>query len=149
MPFSQSVKDEAKERAHYHCVWCQETAVRIEVHHIVPESEGGADDIDNAAPLCPNCHADYDANPDLRRAIRKRRDWMWQRFRETEEQYPSVYAEAKPFLRRLDEIHQAVEEGREEMETLKENQKKYFDWKRDRLSSADTWEEFQVVSNTT
>jgi hypothetical protein len=29
----------------------------IQVHHIVPSEEGGSDEIDNAIPLCPNCHA--------------------------------------------------------------------------------------------
>jgi 5-methylcytosine-specific restriction endonuclease McrA len=28
----------------------------LEVHHIVPLSEGGADAIENVAALCPNCH---------------------------------------------------------------------------------------------
>lgn len=29
---------------------------RVQVHHITPVSEGGSDGIDNAIPLCPNCH---------------------------------------------------------------------------------------------
>ena len=29
---------------------------RVQVHHITPVSEGGADEIVNAIPLCPNCH---------------------------------------------------------------------------------------------
>lgn len=28
----------------------------LEVHHLVPLSQGGADDTDNAIALCPNCH---------------------------------------------------------------------------------------------
>ncbi|BBL94586.1 hypothetical protein TthHC11_21200 (plasmid) [Thermus thermophilus] len=28
----------------------------LEVHHIIPLSEGGADDVNNTAALCPNCH---------------------------------------------------------------------------------------------
>jgi len=32
--------------------------VNIEIHHIVPESEGGTDDIDNALPLCFDCHGE-------------------------------------------------------------------------------------------
>jgi 5-methylcytosine-specific restriction endonuclease McrA len=28
----------------------------LEIHHIVPLSEGGPDTVDNAAALCPNCH---------------------------------------------------------------------------------------------
>jgi len=30
----------------------------MEVHHLVPESEGGTDDIDNAIPLCFDCHSE-------------------------------------------------------------------------------------------
>ena len=30
----------------------------VQVHHIVPEGEGGKDDIDNAITLCPNCHSE-------------------------------------------------------------------------------------------
>jgi hypothetical protein len=29
---------------------------KVQVHHIIPTDEGGTDDIDNAIPLCPNCH---------------------------------------------------------------------------------------------
>lgn len=29
---------------------------QVQVHHIVPSSEGGLDNIDNAITLCPNCH---------------------------------------------------------------------------------------------
>lgn len=29
---------------------------KIQVHHIVSRDDGGTDDIDNAIPLCPNCH---------------------------------------------------------------------------------------------
>jgi hypothetical protein len=29
---------------------------RVQLHHITPVSEGGTDEINNAIPLCPNCH---------------------------------------------------------------------------------------------
>jgi HNH endonuclease len=78
MPFSPAVKQEAKERAHYRCVLCQ-AAYFFDVHHIVPEAEGGPDTIDNAAPLCPNCH-DWFGHDGARRAeVRARRDWWWER----------------------------------------------------------------------
>jgi hypothetical protein len=32
------------------------TLHKVQVHHIIPQEEGGTDDIDNAVPLCPNCH---------------------------------------------------------------------------------------------
>jgi hypothetical protein len=31
--------------------------VNIEVHHLKPEAQGGASDLDNAIPLCFECHA--------------------------------------------------------------------------------------------
>ncbi|MBZ5618728.1 MAG: HNH endonuclease [Acidobacteriia bacterium] len=30
----------------------------IQLHHITPKEGGGTDDIDNAIPLCPNCHSE-------------------------------------------------------------------------------------------
>jgi hypothetical protein len=29
---------------------------KVQLHHIIPNEEGGTDDIENAIPLCPNCH---------------------------------------------------------------------------------------------
>lgn len=29
----------------------------LEIHHVVPVSLGGGNDIDNLYPLCPNCHS--------------------------------------------------------------------------------------------
>lgn len=29
----------------------------LEIHHILPVSSGGSNDVDNLFPLCPNCHA--------------------------------------------------------------------------------------------
>jgi hypothetical protein len=33
----------------------------VQVHHIVPRSEGGSDDPSNGIPLCPNCHDEVHA----------------------------------------------------------------------------------------
>ena len=47
----------------------------LEVHHVLPLAEGGADTVENAAALCPNCHRRVhlgaDAN-DQRNALRVR-----------------------------------------------------------------------------
>lgn len=149
MAFPESVKDEAKERAHYSCVWCRNTAVRLEVHHIVPDAEGGSDNLDNAVPLCPNCHSELDANPQLRTAIRKRRDWWWQKCAEEEEARPDAYADVEPILRRLDRNYEAVEQGLKPLETLKGNYLEYLQWKQDQVSSTTTLEDFETVSRTT
>lgn len=77
MDFPESVKKEARQRAHYACVWCQRTEYFLEVHHVVPQEEEGPATIDNAAPLCPQCHTHIGPNPDLRRQLRERRDWWW------------------------------------------------------------------------
>ncbi len=74
LPFSDSVRTEARKRAHFRCVICHEPFV--EVHHIVPESEGGPNTLDNAAPLCAGCHDAYGNNPDKRKQIKDMRD-LW------------------------------------------------------------------------
>lgn len=57
MPFSDEVKTKALLWCDRHCCLCKKACgPNIEVHHIVPESEGGPNDIDNAIPLCLDCH---------------------------------------------------------------------------------------------
>ncbi len=48
MPFSEKTKTEAKKKAHFRCVICYDPFVQVP--HIVPQAEGGSDEIDNAAP---------------------------------------------------------------------------------------------------
>jgi len=76
MPFSPKIKSEVRKKAHYRCCLC--SGQPVEVHHIKPENEGGSNTIDNAAPLCANCHADYGNNPDKRKEIRERRDFWYE-----------------------------------------------------------------------
>ena len=76
MAFSESLKKHVRQRAHYRC--CLDQAVLVEVHHIVPQGEGGSDDEDNAAPLCASCHEKYGANPTKRKWIREARDWWYE-----------------------------------------------------------------------
>lgn len=76
MSFSEKVKIEAKKKAGFRCVICQEPFV--EVHHIVPQKEGGEDTINNAAPLCSRCHDLYGDNPSKRKQIRQMRDHWYE-----------------------------------------------------------------------
>ena len=40
-----------------HCCLCKKNCgINIEVHHVEPEAAGGSDNIDNAIPLCFDCH---------------------------------------------------------------------------------------------
>jgi hypothetical protein len=75
MPFSQTLKDQVKKMAAFRCCRCHE--IGIDIHHIVPQAKGGSDDIDNAAPLCQNCHERFGANPEKRKEIRQMRDWWY------------------------------------------------------------------------
>lgn len=74
--FSEATKLAVKKRAHFACCLCHD--VGVEVHHLVPQSEDGPDDEDNAAPLCPSCHERYGANPAKRKFIREARDFWYE-----------------------------------------------------------------------
>lgn len=84
MPFSESVKLEVKKKAGFQCCRCRE--IGIDIHHIIPQANGGTDDINNAAPLCQNCHDRFGANPEKRKEIRQMRDWWYEVILE---KYPS------------------------------------------------------------
>jgi hypothetical protein len=102
MGFSEAVKREVKQKAHYRCVWCGSLGLFLEVHHLTPSADGGADDVENAAPVCPNCHTMYGHNPEFRKELRERRDFWWGR--SEQESVPS-YA---PLLQRTNEIIERV-----------------------------------------
>jgi hypothetical protein len=75
VPFPEAIAKEARQRAHYQCCLCK--ALGVEIHHIVPQAEGGPDTLENAAPLCPSCHETYGANPVKRKFIREARDFWF------------------------------------------------------------------------
>lgn len=76
MAFSEELKLNIKKKSHFSCCLCH--ALGIEIHHIVPQAEGGPDTEDNAAPLCPTCHEIYGANPQKRKFIRETRDFWYE-----------------------------------------------------------------------
>lgn len=78
MPFSESTKLNVKKKANFTCCWCQNRLNKIAVHHIIPESAGGLDIEENAAPLCGSCHDLFGMNPNLRKEIRLRRDHWYE-----------------------------------------------------------------------
>ena len=75
MAFSEKIKLEAKRKSAFRCCICHQSFV--EVHHIVPQYQGGSDKIDNAAPLCSSCHDLFGDNPSKRKQIREMRDFWW------------------------------------------------------------------------
>jgi hypothetical protein len=110
MAFSEKTKDEVKRNAHFRCCVCRNYFV--EVHHIIPEAHGGPDDIENAAPLCPNCHTNFGDNPTKRKVIRQMRD-LWYELCEKSETNPDV----TQFSTKLDGLY-------EEFNVVKDNQEK-------------------------
>jgi hypothetical protein len=76
MAFTEATKLVVKRKAHFSCCLCR--SVGIELHHIVPQADGGPDNEDNAAPLCPSCHETYGANPTKRKFIREARDFWYE-----------------------------------------------------------------------
>lgn len=78
MAFTEKQKKEARQKAGYRCCWCQEVG-DVEIHHIEPQKDDGPHTIDNAAPLCGRCHNVIGDNPALRKQIKERRDWLYER----------------------------------------------------------------------
>lgn len=59
MGFSKETRLRALVAAARHCCVCHRyKGVKVEVHHIVSEIEGGSDEFDNAIVLCFDCHCD-------------------------------------------------------------------------------------------
>lgn len=104
MAFSETTKKEVRRRAAYRCCMC-EREVAPEIHHIIPVEEGGADDFDNAAPLCPNCHSNFGANPERRKIIKEKRDWWYERVKE-------IYGPARVSTESLDRLTDEVTKWR-------------------------------------
>ncbi len=119
MPFTDALKKQVREKAAFRCCICRQIGVGIEVHHIIPESEGGPDTLDNAAPLCPTCHTELGDNPKKRERIREMRDWL---YRDTEKRY-EVHPYQKEFLQSIDKKVESIAKRQENgMSQLKERQ---------------------------
>jgi hypothetical protein len=59
MSFSQKIKQEILVLAARHCCVCHKSkGIKLEVHHITPQLQGGLDTFENAIALCFDCHAD-------------------------------------------------------------------------------------------
>ncbi len=59
MGFAAETKKRALIASARHCCVCHRyKGVRVEVHHIIPQSKGGTDEFDNAIVLCFDCHCD-------------------------------------------------------------------------------------------
>jgi hypothetical protein len=87
MPFPKSVREEALLKSRRCCCVCHEFAGRyVNVHHIIPEAEGGPSTLENAIVLCLRCHGEaghYNprhpiGNKYSPSELRRHRDEWWQ-----------------------------------------------------------------------
>lgn len=149
MAFSEKIKDEVKRKAHFRCCVCRNYFV--EVHHITPQAHGGTDDIENAAPLCPNCHTNFGDDPTKRKAIRQMRDLCYE-LCEKSEMNPDV-AQFSTKLDGLYEAFQTVKDNQEEqnraLKELKAHFSTYFHEQADQISTAASIDELIIVSGST
>ena len=76
MAFTEELKLVIRRKSHFSCCLCHQLG--IEIHHIIPQAEGGSDAEDNAAPLCPSCHEIYGANPQKRKFLKEARDFWYE-----------------------------------------------------------------------
>lgn len=59
MPFSQKIREDAIVKSDRHCCVCHKhKGVKLNVHHIIQECEGGENILENAIVLCLDCHSD-------------------------------------------------------------------------------------------
>src|SRR6266496_1585898 len=98
MAFSEALKLKVRKKAHLSCCLCK--AIGVEVHHIIPQEEGGPDTEENAAPLCPSCHEAYGANPQKRKFIREARDLWYEIFEKRYASDPDRLDEIKRLLQK-------------------------------------------------
>ena len=116
MPFSEALKLTVKRKAAFRCCRCHE--IGIDIHHIVPEAEGGPDDIDNAAPLCQNCHARFGANPEKQKEIRQMRDFWYEVVEERYHGDQSQFAKLNETILNIQQASKAeMDELRKELRT--------------------------------
>ena len=49
------------------CVCCRWCGTKIQLHHIVPRAQEGPDEIENAIPVCLDCHAEIESSGNIGR----------------------------------------------------------------------------------
>ena len=107
MPFSEDIKLQVKHRSAFKCCFCK--TFGIDIHHIIQESEGGPNTIDNAAPLCQNCHDTYGDNPRKKKLIREARDWWYKQCEKDNNNSSFDLGQLSKIEKKLDDIEKTVQ----------------------------------------
>lgn len=111
MAFPDEVRTKVLLWCDRHCCLCKKPCgVNIEVHHIIPSGENGGDDIENAIPLCFDCHSwvqhynrEHPRGTKYKvEELRRRRDQIYDEF--TLPLLPPIHYELRQDARRLPDI---------------------------------------------
>jgi len=114
MAFPEDLKLDVKKAAAFRCCRCQH--IGVEIHHIIPQSVGGPDTLDNAAPLCPSCHSEFGDNPIKRREITQMRDWWYEK---VVQMFGPLHSGLLEFLSRIDSLVLESQENSAKLGELK------------------------------
>ena len=120
MAFSPKIKEEVKYKSRYMCVFCKQFGLELDVHHIIPQSDGGSDDFDNAVCLCPNHHRQYGHEPEFIGKLREERDKWYtycEKFLPDGEGIKTKFNDLESRMASVEK--QAKEEGQKKIETMK------------------------------
>lgn len=115
MPFTESIKIEVKKKAMFRCCRCQ--IIGIDIHHIIPEKEGGSNEIENSAPLCQNCHDQFGDNSYKRKELTQMRD-NW--YEKVAHQYQTDGLVSIPLLDSINTKLENIQDGQQEIGELKQ-----------------------------
>jgi len=148
MAFTEKTKLEAKQKAHFKCVACRKPFV--EVHHLIPESQGGSDELENACPLCSGCHGDYGGNLDKRKQWRQMRDFWWERCGQDLPQWRESFI----VCQKLDEFKNEFRKNRQHTDNIfkeiKTTLSEYYTKTSDEIDQAETLEDVvATIAKTT
>lgn len=113
----------------FRCCRCQN--VGIDVHHIVPQKDCGSDDLDNAAPLCQNCHDQFGDNPSKRKEITQMRDNWYER---AAKMWPDQSTVSLPVLEDINKKLEDLRKNQGDLAELKVAVKKLSDRMIDNMS---------------
>lgn len=129
MPFSEKQKLLVKKKADFKCCRCH--AIGIDIHHITPQEHDGPDTLDNAAPLCQNCHDQFGANPEKKKEIKQMRDHWYET---VAKMYPSRSNSETELLGSINDKLDKVLEDHEDIATLKIDLKRLTDLSIERMT---------------
>jgi len=73
MGFSESIKKEVRKKGCFRCCICEKPKP-LHIHHTIPSKDGGPGTLENAAPLCVQCHDTYGNDENRRKWIISRHE---------------------------------------------------------------------------